>query len=87
MVFLSAFWLFLISFILVKNFASDIFMAKNYSDVYDQMVQTLEKTKGNNNVTITKLPKSDLIFSAQLEYDWVREAIANYYETGKINYK
>jgi len=86
-IFSSAFLLFISSFTFVSTLASDIYIAKNYSTAYDNLDFQLKKASDSGSkkdVVVAKLPDSGLVTPMQLQYQWVRVAVSNYYKVSGI---
>jgi hypothetical protein len=84
-VFLFSMTLFASSFVITSSLASDIYVAKNYSTTFDKVVMEIKSAKlsgKHGTITVTKLPPSGLIASADLKgypgYDKNSE-VAEYY--------
>lgn len=86
-IFLSVFSLFVSAFALMSTFASDVYIAKNYSEAYDNMALQLKNASelGNQkDIIVSKLPESGLITNVQIQYQWVGAAVASYYKVKGI---
>ncbi len=79
--------LFLSVFSFTNTIAEDVYITRNYSDSFDNMIFKLKEGNENTDIYIDKLPKSGLVPNAQIksdQYDWMNVAVAKYYGVKSI---
>src|SRR3989339_670231 len=83
---LFSFILFISSFSLTSTLGGDVYIARNYSLAFDQMILKIKEASSSGKdelVVINKLPEAGLVANAQTksdQSDWINKSIADYFK-------